>query len=293
VILLRPPGAADPRAQPADAKRFVASVNENLRRLQVRSDTAEWIKNTYITDDTERLAAAAREEVLGYTAQAVKQAAGFAQAPADADTRRQLHLLRVSSSLAAPSDAKLRLELATLASKMEGVYGKAKACGADGQKPAKDCKDLEALTTLFQNSRKEPELRDAWLGWHRTSRGSRPDYARFVELANQGAREIGFQDTGQMWRSAYDMTPAEFEKETERLWQQVRPLYEQLHCYVRSQLGRSYGKDKVPAEGYLPAHLLGNMWAQEWANVYRLVEPYKGSRRWTCRRPSCARSGTP
>jgi peptidyl-dipeptidase A len=274
--LLASPGAGDPQAQPADARRFVASVNEQLRKLQVRSDTAEWIKNTYITDDTERQAAAAREELLGFTSQAVKQAASFAQAPADADTRRQLHLLRVSSSLAAPSDPKLRLELATLASRMEGVYGKAKSCGAEGKLPPQACKDIEALTLVFQNSRKEPELRDAWLGWHRTSRVSRQDYARFVELANQGAREIGFADTGQMWRSAYDMTPAEFEKETERLWQQVRPLYEQLHCYVRSQLSRSYGKDKVPPEGYLPAHLLGNMWAQEWANVYPLVEPYKG-----------------
>jgi peptidyl-dipeptidase A len=274
--LLLAPGGADPLAQPADAKRFVASVNDQLRKLYVRSDSAEWIKNTYITDDTERVAAAAREEVLGYTSQAVKQAASYAQAPADPDTRRQLQLLRVSSSLAAPSDPKLRLELATLASKMEGVYGKAKACGADGQKPAKDCKDIEALTVLFQNSRKEPELRDAWLGWHRTARVSRQDYTRFVDLANQGAREIGFADSGQMWRSAYDMTPAEFEKETERMWQQVRPLYEQLHCYVRSQLGRTYGKDKVPPEGPLPAHLLGNMWAQEWANIYPLVEPYKG-----------------
>ena len=274
--LLVAPSGADPLAQPADARRFVASVNDQLRKLYVRSDSAEWIKNTYITDDTERVAAAAKEEVLGYTSQAVKQAASYAQAPADPDTRRQLQLLRVSSSLAAPSDPKLRLELATLASKMEGVYGKAKACGADGQKPAKDCKDIEALTVLFQNSRKEPELRDAWLGWHRTARVSRQDYARFVDLANQGAREIGFADSGQMWRSAYDMTPAEFEKETERMWQQVRPLYEQLHCYVRSQLGRTYGKDKVPPEGPLPAHLLGNMWAQEWANVYPLVEPYKG-----------------
>ncbi len=115
--LLPSPRGGDPQAQPADARRFVGSVNEQLRKLQVRSDTAEWIKNTYITDDTERHAAAANEELLGFTSQAVKQAASFAQAAADADTARQLHLLRVSSSLAAPSDPKLRLELATLAAR--------------------------------------------------------------------------------------------------------------------------------------------------------------------------------
>ncbi len=263
-------------AQPAspDARAFVAGVNDELRKLTVRASTAEWIKNTYITDDSERLAAAANEELLGFMSRAVKQAAQVGGASADADTKRMLQLLRVSSPLAAPSDPKLRLELTTLAAKMEGLYGKGKACGADGK--ASKCRDLEELNVLFARSRDEAELRDAWLGWHRTARASRPLYTRFVELANQGAREIGFADSGLMWRSAYDMPPADFEKETERLWQQVRPLYEALHCYVRTQLGKTYGAAKVPAGAPLPAHLLGNMWAQEWANIYPLVEPYKG-----------------
>jgi peptidyl-dipeptidase A len=256
-----------------DARTFIAGVNEEFRKLQVQSGTAEWIKNTYITDDSERLAAAANEELLGFMSRAVKQAAQYKDASADADTRRMLHLLRVSSALAAPSDPKLRLELTTLAAKMEGLYGKAKSCGAEGKSPK--CLDIEELAVLFQKSRSEAELRDAWLGWHRTARASRPLYSRFVDLANQGAREIGFADSGQMWRSSYDMAPADFEKETERLWQQVRPLYESVHCYVRSQLGKTYA-GKVPAGGLIPAHLLGNMWAQEWANIYPLVEPYKG-----------------
>ncbi len=257
-----------------DPKVFVAWVNEEYRRLAVRASTAEWIKNTYITDDTERMAAAINEELLGFLSSSVKLAARFATVKTDADTERMLHLLRVSAPLAAPSDPKLRLELTTLAAKMEGHYGKAKACGADGN--AKDCLDIEKLGLLFQKSRNEPELRDAWLGWHRTARDSRDEYARFVELANQGAREIGFLDTGHMWRAAYDMTPEEFEKETERLWSVVQPLYQQLHCYVRAQLGKKYGKEKLPAGGLVPGHLLGNMWAQEWANVYELVEPYRG-----------------
>jgi peptidyl-dipeptidase A len=267
-------GVAPPAASAAEAKRFVVATNEALLRLIVNSSTADWIKNTYITDDTERQAAAANDELLGYMNQAVKQAARYASVPADPDTQRMLYLLRVSSTLAGPSDPKLRLELTTLGAKLEGLYGKAKACGKDGKD--KKCLDIEALDLLFQKSRNEAELRDAWLGWHRTARDTRPLYTRFVELGNQGAREIGFADTGVMWRSGYDTTPVEFEKETERLWQQVQPLYEQLHCYVRSQLAKTYGKDKVPPEGYLPAHLLGNMWAQEWANIYPLVEPYQG-----------------
>jgi peptidyl-dipeptidase A len=264
--------AKEPAPSATSAKAFVKRVNEELKVLQARASTADWIKNTYITDDTERNAAAANDELLAYMNKTVKEAARYAKVAADPDTRRMLHLLRVSSSLAAPADAKARLELATLSARLEGHYGKAKACGADGK--ATQCLDIEALDLLFQNSRKEAELRDAWLGWHRTARETRPWFERFVALANQGARDIGFADSGDMWRSAYDMSPAAFEAETDRLWQQVRPLYEQLHCYVRSALAKTYGQDKVPAHGPLPAHLLGNMWAQEWSHVYPLVAPY-------------------
>jgi peptidyl-dipeptidase A len=265
------PAAGAPGAD--EARRFVARVNDDLKVLTVRAGTAEWIKNTYITDDTERMAAAANEQLLGYTAKAILASARFASLRLDADSRRALHLLRVSSPLVAPSDAKKRLELTTLASKMEGMYGKAKACGAEG---SGKCLDITALEQLFAKSRKPAELLDAWLGWHRTAREMRPLYARFVELANEGAREIGFANTGDLWRSAYDMPPEAFEKETDRLWEQVRPLYEQLHCHVRASLARAYGPKNVPERGPIPAHLLGNIWAQEWASLYPLVEPYKG-----------------
>ena len=138
------------------AKRFIDTANEDLRRLIVKAGTADWVKNTYITDDTELLAAAANDELLGYTSQAIKKAARFTRAHTDADTRRMLTLLRVSSSLAGPSDPKARLELTSLAAKMEALYGKAKACGKDGTNPK--CLDIEALNGLFQKSRNEAEL---------------------------------------------------------------------------------------------------------------------------------------
>jgi peptidyl-dipeptidase A len=263
--------ARDRRPSAADAKAFVAGVNEELKTLQIRASTAEWIKNTYITDDTERMAAAANEQLLGYTARAIKEAARFRDVKADPDTQRMLYLLRVSSPLAAPADPKLRLELTTLGAKLEGIYGKAKSCPPGGK-----CRDIEELTILFAKSRDERELRAAWTGWHTAAHDSRPLYTRFVELANQGAREIGFADMGELWRSAYDMPAAAFEKETERLWQQVKPLYDDLHCYVRRRLAETYGASVVKAGEAIPAHLLGNMWAQDWSSVYPLVEPYKG-----------------
>src|SRR5512140_2600618 len=90
------------------------------------------------------------------------------------------------------------------------------------------------------------------------------------------ARELGFDDAGAMWRSNYDMPPADFEKEVDRLWEQVKPLYVALHAYTRAQLVKQYGPQVVPPNGLIPAHLLGNMWAQEWGNIYPLVAPTGG-----------------
>jgi peptidyl-dipeptidase A len=270
-----PPAPASGPATAEEARKFINQVDADIKQLTVKSSTAEWIKNTYITDDTERNAAAANEELLGYTTSAVRGSRRFADVKLDPDTARKIHLLQVSSSVAAPVDPARRLELTTIGAKLEGMYGKAKACLQNGKNKGK-CLDVEELNTLFRKSRDYDELFDAWTAWSVPARPMKPLYARYVTLANEGAKDIGFADTGALWRSGYDMTPDAFEKEAARLWEEVKPLYEELHCYVRAQLAKSYGKDKVPATGPIPAHLLGNIWAQEWANVYPLVEPYAG-----------------
>jgi len=253
---------------PASAKEFVSKTNDDLLRLSTRSNTTEWVKSTYITEDTERLAADANEVLLGYTAAAVKTAARWNGAKLDPETARMLYLLRTGSSLAAPADPARRLELTRLAARLEGLYGKGKYC-----KTGK-CRDLEELSDVIGKSRDPKELLDVWTGWHAIAREMRPLYTRFVELANEGAREIGFSDTGAMWRAGYDMPPEQFPAEMDRLWAQVKPLYDDLHCYVRARLQEKYGKDLVKDDAPIPAHLLGNMWAQEWTKIYPLVEPY-------------------
>jgi peptidyl-dipeptidase A len=274
LLLVACSAAAPQPPDAAGAQAFAAKVNDELKRLGVKSSTASWIKNTYLTDDTERLSAQADEENLGYLSSAVKEAARFKDAKVDPQTARLLYLLRVSSPIAAPSDPVRRLELTTIGSKLEGIYGKGKWCGADGKQA---CRDLEQLTVLMGKSRDPKELLDAWAGWHTISREMRPLYTRFVQLANEGAREIGFANMGDLWRSGYDMPPAEFEKDTDRLWAQVKPLYDQLHCYVRTRLQKQYGKAMVPDGAPIPAHLLGNMWAQDWTKIHPVVEPYPGA----------------
>jgi peptidyl-dipeptidase A len=273
VVATAAAGAPPKPATPAEAKAFVEKLNSDLLQLIVRDSTAQWVKNTYITDDTERLASDGDDALLAYTAQALRDVQRFRGLKLDPETARMLYLLRVSNPLLAPNDAKARKELTELQAKMEGLYGKGKYCGKDGKGP---CRDLEQLSDVMDQSRDWNALLDAWTGWHAVGAEIRPLYIRFVPLANQGARDNGFANLGDLWRSAYDMPPADFEKETDRIWAQVKPLYEALHCYVRAKLQGVYGKERIPDGAPIPAHLLGNMWAQEWTNVYPLVEPYKG-----------------
>ena len=260
---------AGPTAQ--DAHAFVNQVDQELRKLVVAASVAEWDKSTNITDATEKAAAKANEAVMGYMSKAIRESVKFKGVAglAEADAR-SIELLRRGAALPAPDDAKLREELANLAAKMEGLYGKGKSC------KGKVCRDLGALSDVLATSRKEPELLEAWQGWHEVGKEIRPLFVRYVELANEGARTIGFKDLGEIWRSRYDMPPEAFTAEADRLWNQVKPLYEQLHCHVRAKLVETYGKDKVPENGPIPAHLLGNMWAQEWQSLYPILEPYKG-----------------
>ena len=268
--------ADEPAVADGAAREFVDQVDKDLRELLVASSKAEWEKNTNITDATEKAAAEANEKLMEYMGKTIKAATGFKTEGLDPETGRKLHLIKTAASPPpAPTDPVKRKELAELGSKMEGIYGKGKYC-KDPKKP-KTCKDIGELSDIMTDSRDYDALLDAWTGWHSIAVELRPLYSRFVELANEGAREIGYTDLGELWRSGYDMSAADFEEETERLWTQVKPLYDQLHCHVRAKLVEKYGKERVPEAGLIPAHLLGNMWAQEWGNIYPLVEPYPGT----------------
>jgi peptidyl-dipeptidase A len=261
-----PPAEKPPTAEEAAA--FVAGAEERLLRLWIDRDRAQWVQSTFITHDSEALAAQANEQVIAATVELAKQATRFDGLELPGETARKLGLLKLALTLPAPSDPAKTAELSRLAAGLEAAYGRGKYCP-----PGKECLDLQALENILAQSRKPEELREAWIGWHAIGPPLRDDYRRLVELANEGARELGFADTGAMWRSKYDMAPDAFAAEVDRLWGQVEPLYRSLHCYVRRRLSETYGAETVPAQGPIPAHLLGNLWAQSWSNVYPLVAP--------------------
>ena len=259
----------------AEAQTFIGDAEKRLLDLNLKYSHADWEKSTNITDETEQKSADANKELIAATTELAEQATKFEGLDLPADTQRKIKLLKLSLTLPAPKNPAEREELTKIAASMEGDYGKGKYC-PDGDKGK--CLDLTALEEIMGTSRDPEKLKQTWIGWHQVSPPYRKDYQRFVELSNKGAKEMGFKDTGAMWRSKYDMDPDAFAAEMERLWLQVKPLYDSLYTYTRRKLSEKYGKDIVPPDKPIPAHLLGNMWAQTWSNVYPLLAPAGGDR---------------
>lgn len=262
--------AAAPAATVDEARQFVAQAEERLLDLWIRGGRADWVNATYITDDTEALSAQGNDAIIAATMDLAAQARRFDGLQLPEDVARKLRLIKLSLTLPAPADPKKRQELTEIAASLSSDYGKGKYCPSG---PAKKCYDLGELEDILAANRDPAQLLDAWKGWRTVSPPMRARYQRLVELTDAGARDLGFADAGALWRSKYDMSPEQFAHEVDRLWGEVRPLYESLHCYVRAKLAAKYGPQLVPPGKPIPAHLLGNMWAQEWGNIYDLVKP--------------------
>ena len=270
------PNAFSSSGSPKDeAEKFLADAEKRLLDLNIKASRADWVKSTFITDDTELLAAEANENLIAATTELAEQSRKYENVDLSPEAKRKLKLLKLSLTLPAPKDPAERSELTKITASMEGEYGKGKYC-PDGDKGK--CLSLPDLEDIINNSRDPEELKKAWVGWHQIAIPIRKEYVRFVELSNKGAKEMGFKDTGAMWRSKYDMEPDAFAAEMERLWQQVKPLYDSLYTYTRHKLSEKYGKDIVAEDKPIPAHLLGNMWAQQWGNIYPLLAPANADR---------------
>ena len=259
--------ASEPTAAEADA--FVARAERELAEFSVLNARAQWVNSTYITPDTDALAAHFGTIGTEMGVRLATEAARFQNVEGlSYDTRRKLDILRAGLTLPAPTTEGAAAELNRISTDLQSQYGRGRGT-MNGETLTGN--EIEARMGTVR----DPEdLKEMWTSWN-TNVGApmRPQYARLVEIANAGARELGFADTGAMWRSNYDMPPDEFAALTERLWNEVRPLYEEIHCFTRAGLNRTYGDQVQPETGPIRADLLGNLWAQEWGNVYEVVAP--------------------
>jgi len=258
----------------AKARAFVDAANAELLKLTTQASHANWTSETDITGDTEATTALVDEIVTRRTLELTAESHRFDHLTLPPQLRREIILLQVNAP-AAPRDRKLLAEQTQIAAALTGIYGKGKYCpeAAGTTGAGTKCMGIDAISGIMANSRDPEELTSLWVGWHAVGAPMRDKYARFIELQNIGAKELGYQDTGDLWRAGYDMTPAQFSAELERAWTQLEPLYRELHTYVRARLISKYGKAAERPNGMIPAQLLGNMWAQEWGNIYDIVAP--------------------
>ncbi|HKW16178.1 MAG TPA: M2 family metallopeptidase [Terriglobales bacterium] len=250
----------------AEAQDFMNKAEARLAELSVEVNQANWVHDNFITDDTEALAADANDELTAVTTELVEEAKRFDGLKLPPELARKFLLLKLSLVAPGPKDPALRKEMSQIAASLESDYGKGKYCDASGK-----CIDITAIEKVMGESRDPEKLKEVWVGWHSIGAPMRKRYARFVDLSNQGARDLGFKDTGVLWRAGYDMPPEQFSAKVDQLWEQVRPLYLSLYTFVRARLSQKYGPQVVPPNGPIPAHLLGNPWAQEWGNIFPIL----------------------
>jgi len=224
----------------AEAEQFMSKAEERLAELNIKGNQANWIHENFITEDTEAIAAAVNDEITAVTTELVEQAKRFDGLKMPADLERKFLLLKLQLVAPAPKDPKLRKELTTIAVSLDSDYGKGKFKDSAGK-----VLDVNEVENIMAENRDPARLKEVWLGWHSIGAPMRQRYARFVDLSNQGARELGFKDTGVLWRAGYDMPPEQFAADVDRLWEQVRPLYLSLYTFVRARLSKKYGQGEI------------------------------------------------
>ena len=260
---------AEPPPTADEARAFLDEAEARLLDAWKSAGRAAWVQGAYVTGDTTALAAEARAAAVGVAMELAVASARFDGLELPGNLRRRLSRLKTSIAAPAPADPALQAELSVLAAGMEAAWDRGEYCPAGGG----ECLSRPEIERRFAEVRDTDELLDLWLGWRAAAPPLRDSFARFVELSNAGARGLGFADLGELWRAGYDMPPEAFREELERLWNQVRPLYESLHCHVRASLADEYGSAIVPPDEPIPAHLLGDPWSRTWTGVFDLAAP--------------------
>ena len=250
----------------SDVESFLEKVEQEDKTLGPVISSAYWISSNFITYDSQKIVADFGKRYSLMSVERANEAATFDDLDLPEDMRRKLDLIKGGFVMPAPLDDTLAGELASIESELGAMYGLGEHCFSEN-----DCYDLEAFEEIIDSSRNPDELLKAWTGWREIGKPMKDKYLRMVEIGELGAKDLGYDGLTDLWFSKYDMPAEDFLTDTDRVWEEVKPLYDALQCHVRDKLNEEYGNDVVPPEGMLPAHILGNMWGQSWANIYDIV----------------------
>ncbi len=249
-----------------DLDKFLLEVEQEYKEEGPIINSASWISSNFITYDSQKVIADYGTRYTLKSLENSRRASDFNNVDTTSDKKRMLNILKSSFVMPPPFDSNLAKELSKITTSLEAMYGNGEYCYEDGS-----CFDLEAFEAIIDKSRNPEELLSAWKGWHEIGKPMKPMYMRMVEIGNQGSKDLGYKGLSDLWFSKYDMPAEDFLSETDRVWEEVKPLYDALHCHARAKLNDYYGDDIVSDSGPLPVHLLGNMWGQTWSNIYDII----------------------
>ena len=249
-----------------DLEEFLANVELENKKDGPVIYSASWISSNFITYDSQKVIADYGTKSTLKSLERSREAASFDGLDTSKENQRMLNILKSSFVMPPPLDEELASELSEITTSLEAMYGSGEYCFDD-----EECYDLEAFESIIDNSRDPKELLRAWEGWHEIGKPMKPMYMRMVDIGNQGSVDLGYEGLSDLWFSKYDMPAEDFLDDTDRVWSEVKPLYDALHCHVRAKLNEHYGDEVISKTGSLPVHMLGNMWGQSWSNIYDLV----------------------
>ncbi|XP_023709010.1 angiotensin-converting enzyme isoform X1 [Cryptotermes secundus] len=255
----------------ARAREYLDYLDEEFSKWATKSSLAEWAYASNITEENLAKKLAVSAEAAKFSKQQWLETIKYPWTTyKDPDLRRQFQKHSVLGYAALDADKHEKLE--QLVSDMSSIYSKAKIC--DYKNPNKCDLSLEPeLVEILRTSRDPDELKHVWVEWRKMSgEKCRGMFEHYVALSNEAATLNNFTDNAEYWLKDYESP--DFRDQVARLWDQVRPLYLQLHAYVRRKLRETYGEKLVTARGPIPAHLLGNMWSQTWNNILDISTPY-------------------
>ena len=257
----------------SDAEAFLQRVELEDKTLGPIVSSAYWIGANFITYDSQKVVADYGKRYQLLALERAREASSFDNVQVSEENRRKLNLIKSSFVMPSPLNEELAGEISSISAELDAMYGTGEHCFADD-----DCYDLEAFEAIIDNSRDPNELLKAWEGWRNIGKPMKDMYIRMVEIGNQGANDLGYEGLSDLWFSQYDMPADDFLDETDRVWDELKPLYDALHCHVREELSNHYGEEVVSKTGNLPAHVLGNMWGQSWSNIYDLVYKHENNK---------------
>jgi peptidyl-dipeptidase A len=257
-----------PSAPEQEARAFLETVVPLLQPVSTVASEAAWVASTDVTPEHTGARAGAEKAAAAISGSRLVitrvKALLAREKDLDEPTARQLRKLLLAAAetpATLPDVVTRRIEAEGRQSAvLDGYTFCLQGQGGKCLRPA----SANDLDDILRRSRVLGEREQAWTASKEIGRGLKPGLIELQSLRNQVAREMGYPSFFALQVADYGMSVAEMMALLDRTLEVTRPLLDGLHCFAGRTLAARYGK---PVPRLIPAHWLGNRWAQSWPGL--------------------------